>query len=192
MISDTLAAAKALARQDARRARAAAQAAHPSAPLALASRLLPLCADWRGAVVAGYAAVRSELPVWPVLEMLAERGAQLALPCIVGAGQALIFRQWQPAQALETGPLGIDQPGGDAPILTPTHVLVPLLAFDVVGHRLGYGGGYYDRTLAQLRADGVVMAIGVAYDEQRMANVPRAALDQQLDAVVTPSRLYRF
>ena len=136
-------------------------------------------------VVAGYHPVRSEFDCMPLLKRLALDGWTLTLPVIVGA-EPLQFRQWTFAAPLEPGPLGIPQPA-DAPLAVPDILLVPLLAFDGRGARLGYGGGHYDRTLAALRAQGQVIAIGLAFDVQEVAQVPLCPYDERLDWILTPS-----
>ena len=105
-----------------------------------------------GAVVAGYSPIRSEIDPLPLMRRLAAQGAQLALPVIVARDQPLMFRVWAPGNALRRGPLGILEPPFEAGEIIPDILLVPLAAFDRAGHRIGYGAGHYDRTLAQLRA----------------------------------------
>ncbi len=136
-------------------------------------------------VVAGYWPMPEEIDVRPLMTHLHRSGFVLALPVVVGRGQPLIFRQWRPSLALVAGVYGIPVPGADAPELTPGVLLVPLLAFDDEGRRLGYGAGYYDRTLAALRREGDILAIGVGYTVQRMGSLPEDASDQRLDWVVT-------
>ena len=136
-------------------------------------------------VVAGYWPMPEEIDVRPLMTHLHLSGHVLVLPVVVGRGQPLIFRQWRPSIALDPGVYGIPVPGAEAPELTPGVLLVPLLAFDDEGRRLGYGAGYYDRTLAALRAGGDILAIGAAYAAQRMDSLPEDASDQRLDWVVT-------
>ncbi len=135
----------ALAKRDALSADSRAAAAQ-----AVALRGLPFDVK-PGAVVAGYSPIRSELDPAPLMRKLAEQGAQLALPCITARGQSLRFRLWHPGERLLPGPLGILEPSPAAAEIIPDIVLVPLAAFDRAGHRIGYGAGHYDRTLAQLR-----------------------------------------
>jgi 5-formyltetrahydrofolate cyclo-ligase len=104
-----------------------------------------------------------------------------------GKGKPLIFRRWHPGDELAETTWGIREPLPSAPELVPEIVLAALLAFDARGYRLGYGGGFYDRTLAAVRAHNPVVAIGLAYDEQRVDAVPHLDYDQQLDWVLTPS-----
>jgi 5-formyltetrahydrofolate cyclo-ligase len=128
-----------------------------------------------------------ELNVWPLLRRLHAAGVPLALPVVEGKGKPLVFRAWTPGDAMDKGVWGIPQPKADKPVLEPDLLLVPLLAFDRTGRRLGYGGGFYDRTLASLRARKPIVAIGLAYDEQRVDAVPHLDYDQRLDWVLTPS-----
>jgi 5-formyltetrahydrofolate cyclo-ligase len=135
--------------------------------------------------IAGYWPLGDELDCRPALEALAAAGAQVALPVVAGQGHALVFRQWKPGDVLEQGPFGTMHPTARAPVVTPRVLLVPLLAFDLDGHRLGYGAGYYDRTIAAFRANGNVTAIGLAYDVQRVDTVHADGHDQALDGVIT-------
>ena len=136
-------------------------------------------------VVAGYYPVRSEFDCLPLLKRLATQGWTLALPVIVGAAP-LQFREWTFGAALEPGPFSIPEPS-EAPLAVPNVLLVPLLAFDRHGARLGYGGGHYDRTFAALRAQGEIAAIGLAFDTQEVAQVPLCPYDERLDWILTPS-----
>ena len=135
--------------------------------------------------VSGYWPMRSELDIRPLLELLAEAGRDVALPAVLGPGQPLEFRRWRPGEALVAGRFGTAHPAPEAKRLEPDVLLVPLLAFDAAHHRLGYGAGFYDRTLAALRRHKPVLAIGVAYAAQRVEAVPRDAWDEPLDLVLT-------
>ncbi len=137
------------------------------------------------AVVAGYWPIDEEMEVRPLMTHLYRSGYVLALPVVVGPGQPLIFRRWLPSLPLDAGVYGISVPSAEAPEATPGVLLVPLLAFDGEGRRLGYGAGYYDRTLATMRRAGDILAIGAAYAAQRMDTLPEEASDQRLDWVVT-------
>jgi 5-formyltetrahydrofolate cyclo-ligase len=138
------------------------------------------------AVVAGYWPMAAEVDIRPVLATLAAAGLGCVLPVVVGRGEPLVFRAWAPGDPLEPGGFGTSVPSPASRVATPTVLLVPLLAFDPRGFRLGYGGGYYDRTIAGLRATGgQVVAIGVAYARQELEAVPVEAFDQRLDGVVT-------
>ncbi len=158
---------------------------------AIAARGSALVSELRGpsgqGVVSGFGSLPEELNVWPLLRRLAGAGVPLALPVVAKKGQPLVFRAWMPGDAMDKGVWGIPEPKADKPVLEPDILLVPLLAFDAHGCRLGYGGGFYDRTLARLRATKPVVAIGLAYDEQRVNAVPHLDYDQRLDWVLTPS-----
>ena len=143
-------------------------------------------------IIAGYWPLGDELDCRPVLEALKAHGADVALPVVAGQGQVLIFRAWRPGDTLDPGPFGTAHPGLRAPVVAPTILLLPLVAFDGTGHRLGYGAGYYDRTVARLRTERSVMAIGIAYDEQEVEAVPTDGHDQRMDAVMTDRRTIWF
>jgi 5-formyltetrahydrofolate cyclo-ligase len=139
----------------------------------------------QGAIVAGYIASGSEVSATPLLAELEQRGVQLALPVVGERGQKLLFRAWRSGDQLTPNRYDIGEPAPEQPEVSPTHLLVPLLAFDDHGYRLGYGGGYYDRTLAALRAAGSIKAIGLAFFAQRLGFVPRGPGDEPLDVVLT-------
>jgi 5-formyltetrahydrofolate cyclo-ligase len=137
-------------------------------------------------VVSGYWPVGAELDPRPLLERLAGRGFRLALPVVQGRSRPLIFRAWRFGDPLAPGGLGIPAPPPAAEEVRPAFLLVPLLAFDRQGYRLGHGAGYYDLTLASLRADGGrCCAVGLAYAAQEVTSVPHADHDQPLDWIVT-------
>ncbi len=138
-----------------------------------------------GAVVAGYWPMGDELDVRPLLAALSAVVVDVALPVVAERRQPLEFRLWRPGEPLEPGAHGTSHPAASAPVIEPTVVLVPLLAFDAAGWRLGYGGGYYDRTLAGLRRAGMVAAVGIAYSAQQIAAVPHDGHDERLDWIVT-------
>jgi 5-formyltetrahydrofolate cyclo-ligase len=158
---------------------------------AIAERGVALVAQLRGPpgqdVVSGFASLPEELNIWPLLRRLHGAGVPLALPVMQGKGQPLLFRAWAPGDAMDKAIWGIPEPKADKPALEPDLLLVPLLAFDVAGGRLGYGGGFYDRTLARLRAIKPIAAVGLAYDGQRVDAVPHLDYDERLDWVLTPS-----
>jgi len=137
-----------------------------------------------GAVLAGYWPLEGEIDPVPLMEALAARGHTLALPAVTETGGILEFRRWIPGESLEDGPHGTRHPA-DAPAVTPNALLVPLLAFDRRGFRLGYGGGYYDRTLAGLRRNGEVVAVGLAFAAQEVESVPTDPWDIPLDLIAT-------
>jgi 5-formyltetrahydrofolate cyclo-ligase len=150
---------------------------------------LAIAAD---AVVAGYWPVRDEADPRELMKVLAARGHALALPRIAAKGAALTFHRWREGDALVDNHHGISEPRVETEILAADVVLVPLLAFDARGHRLGYGGGYYDRTLDALRENGNVTAVGVAYTGQEVEALPREPHDHKLDAIVTEKAVRRF
>jgi 5-formyltetrahydrofolate cyclo-ligase len=116
----------------------------------------------------------------------------VALPVTPAVPAPLTFRRWTPASVLVAGPFGTSEPDSDAPAIEPDALLVPLLAVDTDGYRLGYGGGYYDRTLDVLRARRRVVAVGVGFEAQRIDRLPRAAGDERLDWLLTDRRLLAF
>ena len=145
-----------------------------------------------GTIVAGYAPIRSELDPHPLMRKLAAHGAQLALPVIVARDLPLKFRAWSLNDKLQRGPLGILEPSPDAAEIIPDILLVPLAAFDRSGHRIGYGAGHYDRTLAQLRAIRKITALGVAFAAQEIPTVSASAHDARLDLVLTENETVDF
>ncbi|SDH73418.1 5-formyltetrahydrofolate cyclo-ligase [Roseospirillum parvum] len=143
---------------------------------------LPVIKD---CTVAAYWPIGDEMDVLPLTEYLRSRGCTIGLPAVERPGQPLTFRRWWAPARLIEGPYGTRHPEPDAPTLTPDWLLVPLLAFDRDGWRLGYGGGYYDRSLAGLRAKSPVRTIGIAYAGQEISRVPHDHLDQPLDLIAT-------
>lgn len=140
-------------------------------------------------MVGGYWPLPGELDPRPLMEALAARGAALALPVVVAPDAPLAFRGWSSGDRLESGPHGTAHPTQAAPLLVPTLLLVPLLAFDAKGFRLGFGGGYYDRTLDALRRGGGVVAVGLAFAAQQSPALPSDPWDQPLDIVFTEEGL---
>ena len=183
---------KSNARRAALAARAAAHAADPVAGRKLVEhfpdRLWPSVRQ----VVAGYAAIRDEIDPLPLLETFALEQARIALPCVVAKDQPLIFRSWTLDQMLEPGAFGTREPGASHAELTPSLILVPLVGFDLKGRRLGYGGGFYDRTLEVLKAQGPLTVVGLAYEAQRLNKVPAESHDMRLDWVVTEQGAYEI
>jgi 5-formyltetrahydrofolate cyclo-ligase len=138
-----------------------------------------------GVPVSGFWPLDDEFDPRPLFQTLHGRGHPIGLPVVVGRGLPLLFRRWEPGMALVRGNFKVMTPPPEAPEVVPRLLLVPLLAFDREGYRLGYGGGFYDRTLAKLRAAGDALAIGVAFAMQEAAQVPRDDTDQPLDWIVT-------
>jgi 5-formyltetrahydrofolate cyclo-ligase len=137
--------------------------------------------------VSAYLAMGDELDPLPLCVRLIAAGWRLAMPVVVAKGRPLIFRLWQPGEPTIPAGLGTREPDPSSSTVMPDLLLVPLLAFDRQGWRLGYGGGFYDRTLRQLRAMNPILAAGIAYDEQEVGAVPHHAGDERLDLVLTPS-----
>jgi 5-formyltetrahydrofolate cyclo-ligase len=151
---------------------------------AIAARPFPLSVA-PGTVVSGFMPLKSEINPLPLMRKLAAQGASLALPAIDRRGRPLIMRAFAFGDALDTGQWGIREPKGDAPEAAPDIMLVPLLAFDRIGKRIGYGAGYYDMTIAKFRAVKPVVAIGIAFAAQEIADVPVTERDARLDLVLT-------
>jgi 5-formyltetrahydrofolate cyclo-ligase len=185
MSDSTLIDAKARLRREALARRDGLPAAlRQAAAETIASRDFPL--DLRpGVIVSGFSAIGSEINPLPLMRRLADRGARLALPVVIGRGRPLALRAWAFGEPLAKGVWGIREPRPDAAQVDPDILLVPLAAFDRTGHRIGYGAGYYDLTLAGLRAQKPIVAVGLAYAAQEITAVPATARDARLDLVLT-------
>jgi 5-formyltetrahydrofolate cyclo-ligase len=155
-----------------------------AAAQAIAERGLPVPVR-PGAVVSGYSPLKFEISPLPLMRHCAREGAKLALPVIQGRGSPLIMRAWAFGETLGSGVWGIREPKAEAPEVFPDILIVPLLLFDRAGYRLGYGAGYYDMTIARLRAMKPVTAIGLAFAAQEIAEVPKTSRDARLDLVLT-------
>jgi 5-formyltetrahydrofolate cyclo-ligase len=136
--------------------------------------------------------LRDEPDTLPLLTALAAEGFVTALPAVVGRGSPLTFRLWRPGEPTRPGAMSIREPLEEAPAVDPDLLFVPLACFDRLGNRIGYGAGFYDRTLARLRAMKPVHAAGVAYGVCEVAAVPYEAHDQTLDAVLTEQETILF
>ena len=137
-------------------------------------------------IVSAFWPLADELDTRPLISALAARGHTIGLPVVIKRGLPLLFRRWTPDTALVQGPFRVMTPPPEALEVVPSLLIVPLLAFDRPGYRLGYGGGFYDRTLHKLRgAAGRILAVGVALSAQEVDAVPRDDTDQPLDWVVT-------
>lgn len=164
--------------------RAEAAARDPDAAEKLADIFPMKLLERYGPVVSGYVAINEELDPFPLMERLARSGAELCLPRMEETG--ISWRLWSPGEPLERRPFGLSEPPADAPEVTPTLVLTPLLAYDTMGNRLGYGRGHYDAALEKLRAKGRAFACAVAYAAQQIDKVPAEPHDQPLDWAITP------
>jgi 5-formyltetrahydrofolate cyclo-ligase len=156
-----------------------------------ADRFLGFLGDHPAGTVSAFWPMRSELDPRPLMTLLAERGWRLALPRMHGAAKPLTFRLFDGDEtSLVAGPFGVREPSQDAEVVRPDIVIAPMLAFDERGYRLGYGGGFYDRTLEQLRSFGPIIAVGAAFDMQRVDRIPVDDYDQYLAAVITEAKVY--
>ncbi len=162
-----------------------------AAALAVAARGLPF-AIAPGTIVSGYSPIRSEIDPVPLMRALAGQGARLALPAVMARGKSLAFRAWSANDRLMLGALGILEPSPAAAETIPDIMLVPLAAFDRAGHRIGYGAGHYDHTLAHLRKVKPIAAIGLAFAVQEIEAVPALPHDVALDYVLTETQLFDF
>jgi 5-formyltetrahydrofolate cyclo-ligase len=136
------------------------------------------------AVIGGYWPIGTEIDVRPLLKALHDRGHACGLP-VAHRGQPLTFHRWRPNDTLVRGRFNIQVPDHHTPTVDPDVLLIPLLAFDAAGMRIGYGGGYYDRTIPAIRARKPLLAVGIAYAAQEVERVPTDKFDQRLDWIVT-------
>jgi 5-formyltetrahydrofolate cyclo-ligase len=157
----------------------------------IASRAFPLALQ-AGTVISGFMPMKSEINPIPLLRRLAQAGAQLALPAIAGRGKPLSMRAWKFGDPFKAGQWGIREPVADAPAVEPDILIVPLACFDCRGHRIGYGAGYYDMTIAALRAKKKITAIGIAFALQEIPLVPATERDERLDLVLTEREVIDF
>ena len=155
-----------------------------------AGHLSEVLAGYRGVPLSGYMPIRTEIDPLPAMAEAAAHGP-VGVPVIMGAEQPLKFSRWQPDGPLREGPFGAMVPEADD-FFEPEILVVPLVAFDAKGGRLGYGGGFYDRTLELLRGKRATLAIGFAFDAQEAEDLPLEPTDQPLDMIVTESRVLQF
>ena len=187
-VPSTFMSEKTIFRKEAREHRAALARAMPDFAARIAAKFMLAS----GSLVGGYRALRDEADPHALLERLAGNGCELCLPRLAERDAPLWFHRWAPGQILVKGAFGVEEALPDWPRVWPTIVLVPLLAFDAFGYRLGYGGGYYDRTLAALGERGPVTAIGVAFAGQEVSALPVEEHDRPLDMVLTEEGVRRF
>ena len=166
------------------------KAAHAAGLVGRASLLSEVLAGHRGVPLAGYMPIRTEISPLPAMEEAAAHGP-VGVPVIQGEAQPLKFARWEPDCPMKAGPFGAQVPANEE-FFTPEILIVPLVAFDRSGNRLGYGGGFYDRTLEGLRAQGGCLAIGFAYGAQEAADLPLEPTDQPLDLIVTEAEVLSF
>lgn len=192
-LNDTLAADKAALRSEVEARRGIAhKALSGTAGAAIRDYFLAGAPRADAPVIAGYWPFRTEIDPRPLMTALHALGHRIVLPVAVRKAAPLKFRLWGPGAPLVKAGLGGLVPDVGTPELEPDLLLVPMLAFDDTGFRLGYGGGFYDRTLEQLRGLKPIRAVGVAYNAQRVPAVPREATDQRLDAMLTETGVTAF
>jgi 5-formyltetrahydrofolate cyclo-ligase len=176
----------AVARRDALPAAVRAAAAET-----IAARPFPVAVP-AGTIVSGFSPLKSEINPVPLMRRLADAGARLALPVVAGKGRPLTMRSWMFGEPLASGVWGIREPPPEAPAVDPDILIVPLLAFDRQGGRIGYGAGYYDMTIARLRGLKPVVAVGIAFAAQEVDAVPTTPRDERLDLVLTEDGVLDF
>ncbi len=180
--------AKEILRLKMKSVRRQAHAARSDAPVHAARNFLAQIKIEPGVIVSLYHPIGDELDTEPLAAALLEQGARIALPVTPRGRGVLTFRAYAPGDQLDKGPKGVMQPTQSAAQLRPDIVVAPLLAFTRKGDRLGYGGGYYDRTLADMRKQGPVLAVGYGFAAQEVDALPSSPQDEKLDLIVTEAR----
>lgn len=169
--------------------------ARETAAEAAAAHALEWLGDVKGEMVSVFASFGHEIPTHALVRRLRAAGAEIALPVVLEPGKPLIFRLWEPGEELVSsrgpGRFVIPAPPETAPAVSPDVLVVPLAGFDARGNRLGYGAGFYDRTLALLRSAKRIEAIGYAFAVQELPAVPAEAHDERLDAIATDAGIVR-
>lgn len=163
-----------------------------AAPLEILSNLQETGLLESGKIISGFLPIGSEIDTRPMLALLRDMGLEICLPCVEADDAPLTFRLWHPDDVLVKESFGTMAPDPSAQAVNPDIILCPMLAFDRDGYRLGYGGGFYDRSLENLRKEKNIMAIGVAYHAQEVVSVPHDELDQPLDMIVTEKEVIRL
>jgi len=180
---------KAEARKAARNVRKTAASEHPDAAAKACETFLTQVEVTGSDTVALYRAIQSELDPHPLVEALWARGITTCFPVVMAADTPLQFRAANANSAFISGAFGAAIPDETAPVVTPTIIVAPLLTFDRALYRLGYGGGFYDRTLEKLRASAPARAYGYAYAAQQVETVPIEPTDEKLDGIITEAGL---
>ena len=188
----TITARKQAMREEALARRVALRAAAPDAADRMARNFLGAIPLPEHAVVSAFVAIGEETDPAPLIGLLRVKGHPIALPRVIKKGEKLAFHLYEPGATLIPGVFGLSQPGKDWPVAVPDVLIVPLLAFDARGMRLGYGGGFYDRTLKDLRATRNILAVGFAFAGQEVPDVPHRESDEPLDWVVTETGARKF
>ena len=165
--------------------RRAAETSGPDAVASLSDHLVARFGHLVGQAFSGYLAIGTEINVEPAIARLEQAGLYATLPVVTATEQPLKFRRWTAGTQMEAGPLRTRHPAECSPEMIPDLLIVPMLAFDADGYRIGWGGGFYDRTLAKLRAEKKVIAIGAAFAAQQVDKVPRDHHDARLDWIAT-------
>ena len=180
---------RALRRKAENRRKVAASMRSKQASLLLLNRFMDLFRDrLSSSVVSAYWPLPGEIDVRPLIYALLQRGVTVLLPSSTGRNKPLVFRRWEEGVDLVDSGLGFMEPDTDTAILSPNLLIVPLLGFDAICNRLGYGGGYYDISLRVLRKNLNICAVGVAYEEQEFCEIPIDQYDEPLDMVLTDQR----
>lgn len=164
---------------------------HPHAGADIAQQLLKLSLP-KAAAISAFWPLAEELDTLPLLHALHDQGHPMLLPVMLGTGKPLEFARWQPGDVLKQAAFNTLEPSDDKARMTPDIMLCPLLAFDRQGYRMGYGGGFYDRSIAQLQAQGQLLTIGVAFAAQEVAAVPRGEYDMPLDMIVSEQEVIKI
>lgn len=164
--------------------------AHATAGTDVAAHLAAVLSQYRGLPISGYLPIRTEIDPLPAMAEAAAYGP-VGVPVISGPGLPLKFARWSPDIELVAGTFGASIPA-QLDFFEPELLIVPLVAFDALGGRLGYGGGFFDRTLELLRGRRPTLAVGFAFDEQETDELPLEPTDQPLDMLITQSRVLNF
>lgn len=188
-IADQKAAARKVA--SAARKQAAATVGRDAASADVAALFLQSIDVGPTVTVSGFLPIGSEIDTRPLLRKVLAQGGDICLPAVIERDHPLQFRQWRDGDPLIDEDFGTKAPAPTAKTVEPDILIVPLLAFDRAGYRLGYGGGFYDRSLEQLRRSKTVLAVGVAYAGQETGSVPRDENDQPLDWIVTEREAFQ-
>ncbi len=177
--------AKAVLRRDAIARRDALPAVtHTTSAEIISARRFPLPLA-PGMIVSAFMPLKNEFDPQPLMRKLAVDRVRFALPVVIGRGKPLVMREWAFGEPLVQGVWGIREPAPTAAAVDPDILLVPIVAFDRTGHRVGYGAGYYDMTITQLRARKAIVAVGLAFATQEVPAVPATPRDARLDLVLT-------
>jgi 5-formyltetrahydrofolate cyclo-ligase len=188
----TIAAAKEEIRTEALARRATLKNSVPELSRRLAQVFIDAIPIPRARIVSAYFAIGDEADPAPLLELLRARGHAIALPRVTGRGKPLDFHLYEAGAKLVPGGFGLSEPAPDWPKVEPDVLAVPMLAFDGLGYRVGYGAGFYDRTLQRLRASKKVLAAGFAFSVQEFAELPHDENDQRLDWMATEKGARQF